>query len=115
MKKGFTLVELIAAIAVLAALVTITSITIVNMVKDANEILDDGTKKLLYNSAETYLNEQYTLPANGDFKVTLETLISHDLVSDTILEIDENITNNSCVKVNITNGAMNYEFSYTCN
>ena len=116
-KKGFTLVELISSVAILVLLVTITSIIILNVVKNTNEYLDEGTKLVLFNAAEAYLNDNVTVSPNGTYTVTVATLLNNDLISRTFIDSldDDFITVNSCVVVNVTNGAMTYEFSYECN
>ena len=116
-KKGFTLVELISSVAILVLLATITTIIILNIVQNANEALDEGSKKVLYSAAESYLNDNITLMANGTYTVTISTLLNNDVISRTFIDsLDENfIKEESCVIVNVTNGAMTYDYSYECN
>nr|MBP3258778.1 type II secretion system protein [Bacilli bacterium] len=116
-KKGFTLVELICSVAILVLLVTMTTIIILNVVENTNEELDEGTKLVLYNAAESYLIDNASVGANGTYTVTVATLLNNDLISETFIDSQDNkiITKDSCVKVNVTNGAMTYEFSYECN
>ncbi len=116
-KKGFTLVELISTVAILVLLVTITTIIILNVVENTNEELEQGTKLVLFNAAEAYLNDNVEVATNGTYTVTIATLMNNDLISETFIDAQDSntITKNSCVKVNVTNGAMTYEFSYECN
>ena len=116
-KKGFTLVELISTVAILVLLVTITTIIILNVVENTKEQLDQGTKSVLFNAAESYLTDNTSVSANGTYTVTVATLLNNDLISETFIEAhgSDSITSNSCVIVNVTNGAMTYEFSYECN
>lgn len=114
MKKGFTLVELLGVIVLLATIILIVTASVLNAVKKTNDTLDESSKKVLYTAAETYLNDNIVLASNGDYTVTLGVLIKNNLISSTFLDVDKELTNDSCVKVNITNGVMNYEFSYTC-
>ena len=116
-KKGFTLVELISSVAILVLLTAITSIIILNVVKNMNDSLDEGTKKVLYSAAESYLNDNETIMPNGTYTVTIATLINNDLISRTFIDSQDSdfVTINSCVKVDVTNGVMTYEFSYECN
>ena len=116
-KKGFTLVELISAVAILVLLVTITTIIILNVVENTNEQLDQGTKLVLFNAAESYLTDNVSVNANGTYTVTVATLLNNDLISETFIDAQDTqvITRESCVVVNVTNGAMTYEFSYECN
>lgn len=116
-KKGFTLVELISTVAILVLLVTITTIIILNVVENTNEELDQGTKLVLFNAAESYLIDNANVKSNGTYTVTVSTLLNNDLISETFIDSQDSnsITRESCVKVNVTNGAMTYEFSYECN
>ena len=117
MKKGYTLVELLGVIIILAVIMSIVVVIMINVIKSANNKLDSATEKILYSATEAYLKEKINLPANGDFTVTLKSLREENRISNTFIEStnDNRITENSCVKVNITNGEMNYEFSYECN
>ena len=116
-KKGFTLVELISAVAILVLVTTITAIVVLSVVKNANDKLDEGTKKILYSAAESYLDDNVNVQSNGSYSVTIATLLNNDLLSRTFIESQDSdfITLDSCIKVNVTNGVMNYEFSYECN
>lgn len=116
MKKGFTLVEVLGVLVVMSIIATITYFVVINVMKNANEALDEGTKKLLYTAAERYLDNNVSLSSNGRYTVTVETLINKDLISKTFIDSqsDTNLTTSSCVIVNISNGKKNYEFSYTC-
>lgn len=116
MKKGFTLVELLGVIVLLATIILIVTASVLNAVKSTNSTLDESTKKVLYTAAETYLNDNVILSSNGDYTVTVGVLVQSNLISSNFLDTqsDSGMTNDSCVKVNITNGVMNYDFSYTC-
>ena len=116
-KKGFTLVELISAVAILVLLAAITTIIILNVVKNTNENIDEGTKLVLFNAAESYLNDNVNIGTNGTYNVTIAMLLNNDLISETFINAQDrnSITRESCVIVNVTNGAMTYEFSYECN
>lgn len=116
MKKGYTLVELLGVFVVLGIIVTVASIIIINIVKNTNEALETSTETLLYTAAVKYLYDNYELPSNGNYDVTVGTLINNDLISNTFLESQTNshLTENSCVKITIINNVMNYEFSYSC-
>ena len=116
MKKGYTLVELLGVFVVLGIIVTVASIIIINIVKNTNAALETSTETLLYTAAVKYLYDNYELPSNGNYDVTVGTLINNDLISNTFLESQTNshLTENSCVKITIINNVMNYEFSYSC-
>ena len=116
MKRGYTLIELLGVFVVLGIIVTVASVIIINLVKNTQEALETSTEKLLYTAATKYLYDNYELPANGNYDVTIETLINNDLISNTFLESQTNshLTENSCVKITIVNSVLNYEFAYAC-
>ena len=116
MRKGYTLVELLGVLVVLGIIATITTVVLTNVVKNANDTLDEDTKLLLYTAAERYLVDNVNLSSNGNYNVSLGTLMSKDLISKTFVENQGNtrITSSSCVRVSITGGKMNYSFDYTC-
>lgn len=117
MKKGYTLIELLGVIIILTIIMSIVVVVMINVIKNTNNQLDDATLKILYSQASEYVKEEYVLPANGVFRVTLKTLRENNRISDSFIESthDDRITEYSCVKITITNGDMDYEFSYECN
>ena len=117
MKKGFTLIELLGVIIILAIIMSIVTVVMINIINNTHKTIDESTLKILYAQATEYINEEYVVPANGDFKVTLKTLRENNKIKDTFIETinDDRITESSCVEINVTNGEMNYEFSYECN
>ena len=74
MKKGFTLIELLGVIVILAIIMSITTVVMINIINNTHKTIDESTLKILYAQATEYINEEYVVPANGDFKVTLKTL-----------------------------------------
>lgn len=116
MKKGYTLVELLGVLVVLGIIATVTTVILTNVVRSANKEIDDDTKLLLYTAAERYLTDNVSLSSNGNYNVSIGTLMSKDLISSTFIETQDStkITASSCVKVTITGGKFSYSFSYTC-
>ncbi len=116
MKKGYTLIELLGVIIILTIIMSIVVVVMINVIKNTNNGIDDATLKILYAQAGEYVKEAHNLPANGTYKVTLKTLRENNKISDSFIESthDNRITEYSCVKITITNGEMDYEFSYEC-
>ena len=74
MKKGFTLVELIAVILILGLLCVFVIPAVVNQVGKKQEEVDGVTKKIIFAAAELYVNDQEMIVPNcGD--ITIQKLI----------------------------------------
>ncbi len=108
MKKGFTLIELLGVIVVLVAITLITTVIIVGFVKDTNNTIDEGTKKLIYSATERYLNDYMELK-DGTYQISINTLIANNLLSETIVSNFENIPSCSLVNVSVVSGNISYE------
>lgn len=111
--KGFTLIELLGVIVLLISVATITTLIIVNYVKDANDTLDEGVKTILYSATERYLYDDMSVSANGSYTVTISNLLEKNKLDNTFIENYE-ISKSSCIKADIVNGAINYEYKKNC-
>lgn len=116
MKKGFTLVELLGVVVILTLIATIITVNVINVVKNTDSYIDDTTKTLLYTATERYLNDKLTLKANDNYVITIKTLMDNEYISSYFVDSQDNkeITENSCVKVSVRDGNINYEFSRKC-
>lgn len=115
-KKGYTLVELIGVVVLLAILITLVTTSIVKVIKASHKTMDDATKKLLYNQASAYLSKHEDITANGAYSVSISDLIKDDKLSTNFLDnYDETeITLNSCIVINYTQGVATYQFELEC-
>lgn len=74
MKKGFTLVELMAVILLIGLLCVFAIPAVINQVGKKSEEVDDLTKNIIYSAAELYIYDMnITSPNCGD--ITLQKLI----------------------------------------
>lgn len=81
MKKGFTLVEMLAVIIIIALLSLIVLPQIVNQVGNQKEKVSDVTKNIIYSSAELYLDENISIDPIRTSKnvcITLEQLVKSE-------------------------------------
>lgn len=81
MKKGFTLVELLAVIVImsLAALITFSSIS--NMQKREELQAFEDYKKNLFIACETYINLE-NIDVSNEIEIALDTLVDLDYLSE---------------------------------
>lgn len=115
-KKGYTLVELIGVIVLLAILITLVSTSIVKVIKSSHKAMDDATMKVLYNQASAYLDKHEVVTANGVYSVKISDLINDDKLSSNFLDnySSSDITLNSCIIINYSQGTPTYQFKYDC-
>lgn len=90
MKKGFTLIELLATLAILGILSTIAITVSVKRINETKEKSRETMIKSIENAAKSYAldygdeNENFR---NNDFMyITLETLVSKELLTDNLLD-----------------------------
>ena len=90
MKKGFTLIELLATLAILGILATLTITVSVKRINETKEKSRNTMIKSIENAAKSYAleygdeNESFK---NNDFMyITLETLVSKDLLTNKLVD-----------------------------
>lgn len=117
MKKGFTLIEMIAVI-LLVGLLTIFAIpAVVNQVGKKSEEVDNVTKKIIYSAAELYVQQRDIVITDKYCEITLQKLIDEGYLdkSNTSYASGNQIPTNRIIKV--TKDAYNqneYELVKNC-
>lgn len=116
MKKGFTIIELLGVVVILTLIATIITVNVINVVHNTNDYIDETTKTILYSATERYLNDKVVIKSNENYVVTLKTLMDSEYIDSYFVDSQDNkeITENSCIKVSVRDGKLNYEFSYKC-
>lgn len=79
MKKGFTLIEMIAVVLIMALLTLIVLPTIVNQIQSQKENISDASLKLITSATELYLEErenEYIMMPGATYCISLETLVN---------------------------------------
>lgn len=115
MKKGFTLLEMLAVIIILAMLSLTVFSLVQNQLQSQKGKLSDATVKLIENAADIYVTERpNTYPKeSGNFycNVTLKTLVDSGLLKSPIKDFEsgEELDLNKIVKVTVNGNEYNYE------
>ena len=86
MKKGFTLVELLAVIAILSLIALVVGIGVTKIVKKSKSDLSETQKQLVLDAAEIWATQelvksQSQIPNTGCINVDISTLRSAKLIN----------------------------------
>lgn len=119
MKKGFTLVELMAVIAILALLAAISYPILTGVLKDATISADESQAKLIEEAAKYWANDNSYLLSDevGDtYIVTMDDLKEGYYLDDvSIVDIEnDELLESACVKITTLEHRYNYEFQKHC-
>lgn len=80
MKKGFTVVELLAVVVILSLLVILIMPNILNNVNNKREDVSDSAKKMIYDATDIYMKENseiYPSTKESVHCIKLETLVNN--------------------------------------
>ena len=125
MKRGFTLVEMIAVI-LLMALISITVLpSILNQVNNKKEEISEASEKIIFSAASNYLNNKtitYPKLSGNTYCITLKELVQNGELSSPIKDIKSGneISLNTIIKASL-NTYSDYEYclvdetDITCN
>jgi prepilin-type N-terminal cleavage/methylation domain-containing protein len=105
MKKGFTLVELIAVITLLGLLLALVYPKIIDIAEKKQADIDDAKKELIYNAAKDYMNEHlndYPETVGTQYCISIETLDKENLIPIDISDVYENY-NYLRIKIGLNN------------
>lgn len=115
MKKGFTLVEVLAVIVILGLLVVIISPVVNNLLGDSEDALYDKQVDSIVKATKKYMVEHSELlPENSDSKA----IYINDLINNGVIDKDKVINPktkeemNGCVVVSYNHEFNQYEYNY---
>lgn len=79
MKKGFTLIEMIAVVLIMGLLTLIVFPMILNQVRSQKQNVSETSLQIIYTANQLYLSEnknEYPMLAGSTYCVSLETLVN---------------------------------------
>lgn len=118
-KKGFTLVEMLAAIGILLLITILTYTSFNKLNKKTEEKFDYSIKTIVENAAKIYVDNNKELidekitSNNGKYCLPVATLSSYDYLDTPIKKSDgENLNLKSCVYITKENEDNNIKYIY---
>ena len=118
MKKGFTLIELMAVITLLAILGILVIPSILNLVKNKQKDLSDASNDVLYKATELYLSkhDDYDLINGNIYCISLSELASENLITTPFVNpvTRSEISLDKQVEVSVVNKSYTYNFKDSC-
>lgn len=113
MKKGFTLVELLASIVLLGLLMMVSYPKIIEMVENKNEEIDESKQTLIYSAVDTYINNNlndYPKDIGAKYCFSIDFLDKENLIP---VDVDDYLTKSVRIIIGKTNSYKVVE-STTC-
>ena len=104
MKKGFTLVEMIAVIGIIAIMSLMVMPLIINQISSKKDDISDATKEIIYTATDLYLNNSVKTKSVGDeLCVKIETLMSKGYLKSPLKDVKsgKNINPSQYVKTTV--------------
>ena len=89
MKKGFTLIEMLAAVTIFAGILLLVVPAIMNQIKEKQNEISGTTLNTLYEAASLYLDEydiSNDINIGSDYCVSLDKLVMEEYLSSPIID-----------------------------
>ncbi|MBE6159677.1 MAG: prepilin-type N-terminal cleavage/methylation domain-containing protein [Lactobacillales bacterium] len=90
MKKGFTIIELLAVVIIMSLLILIILPNILNSVSNKREDVSDSAKKMIYDATDIYIKENseiYPNTSESTYCIKLETLVNSGKLVEPIKDL----------------------------
>ncbi len=113
MKKGFTLVELLAVIVVLSIILVISAPIVTNLITSSKQKAYDEQVNLIVSSAKNY-SVKYSVEINTDpYYVSVDTLINKGFIDqDELINPKTKQKMDGCVKISYNSSFNDYDYIY---
>ena len=115
MKKGFTLIEVLAVIVILGLLIAIISPVVNNLLGDSEDVLSDKQVDSIVKASKKYMVEHSELlPEKSDSTaIYISDLIDNGVIdNDEVIDPKTKEEMNGCVVVNYNENFNQYEYNY---
>lgn len=120
MKKGFTIIEVLAVITLIAILTVIIMPNILNSVNNEKESVSDSAKQMIYDATDIYVKENseiYPSTEGLNYCIKLETLVNSGKLLSPIKDMkkDKEVPLNYYVKATVNEyNQFDYELVKEC-
>ncbi len=87
-KKGFTLIEVLAAITLIAAILVVLVPTIINQINKNKKNIEEKTTTLIDEAAYTYIDlnpNVYPAKVGNVYCIKLQTLVNYDYLKEPVI------------------------------
>lgn len=120
MKKGFTLIELMAVIVIISLVVILTFPNIVSQIKKSKDANKESVNSIVISAAKKYVNDNpndFKEKKDNNYCIDINTLIDNDYLKEDIINREEIDLQGDFIKVSygdnydyeITNKCYNYK------
>lgn len=91
MKKGFTLIELMAVVVIISLVCLLTFPNIVNQIKKSKDANKDNVEKVVISAAKKYVNDNIDkYSEDGQYCISVQDLINNDYLKEDIVNDEDN-------------------------
>ena len=124
MKKGYTLVELLAVLAILAIIISLIAVNAVSLYNKRKQEDYNNIKKIIESNAKVYVdttskniskNIDSVLSTNRSCKLSYDILVDNNLMDKDVVDADGNVlyNNNKYIIIRLNSATYNYSYSFT--
>ena len=117
-KKGYTLVEIIAAIGLIAILFVIVIPTVLHLINERDSETEDATNQIVTMSIQLYLEKnpnQYNLNENDIYCISVEQLIDAEALNQSFINNSRFYSEDDIFKITVLKSNMiEFEIDNTC-
>lgn len=114
MKKGFTLIELMAVVVIVSLVCLLTFPNIVNQIKKSKDTNKDNVEKVVISAAKRYVNDNIDkYNEQGDYCISLKELIDNDYLKEDIFNDEDNDITDYSVSLILSDNFV-YELKKNC-